>query len=90
MLINVWVKDKQSGEIHQVGTDVHDSLNTMDGKIVYFNLQNGDGSGFDDSGYEIVNPPDMDAYIAVTQEQLYLNKELVHKDLMKRLMAEGK
>lgn len=90
MLINVWVKDKQSGEIHQVGTDVHDSLNTMDGKIVYFNLQNGDGSGFNDSGYEIVNPPDMDAYIAVTQEQLYLNKELVHKDLMKRLMAEGK
>ena len=90
MLINVWVKDKHSGKVHQVGTNVHDSLTTMNGTVVYYNMQNGDGSGFDDSGYEIIDPPDMDAYIAVTQEQLYLNRELVHKDLIEKLMTEGK
>ena len=65
MLVNVWVKDKYSGKVHQVGTNVHDSLTTMNGKVIYYNLQNGDGSGSSDSGYEIVDPPDMDAFVSV-------------------------
>lgn len=88
MLINIWVKDKHSGKIHQVGTNVHDSLEVIDGKIVYYNLQNGDGSGYSDSGYEIVAPPEPDDYVQVTPEQLYLNRDLIHKDLMKTLMTE--
>lgn len=91
MLINVWVRDKYDGTIHQVGTDVHDSITTLDGKIVYYNLQNGDGSGFDnDSGYEVVKPPNMDAYMPVTPEQLYLNRELLHKDLIDKIMEDNK
>ena len=88
MLINIWVKDKHSGKIHQVGTDVHDSLEVRDGKIVYYNLQNGDGSCYSDSGYELIDPPNLDYYVPVTPEQLYLNRDLIHKDLMKKLMTE--
>lgn len=84
MLINLWVKEKWSGQIHQVGTDVHDSIEFMDGKIVYCNLQNGCGTAYNSpDGYEFIPPPDMDDYISVTPEQLYLNRELIHKDLMK-------
>ena len=68
MLINVWVKDKYNGIIHQVGTDKHDSITTMDGKIVYENLQNGDGSGSECPGYEVIEPPDIDGHIGVKAE----------------------
>lgn len=82
MLINLWVKDKSDGTIHQVGTDVHDSIEFLDGKIIYYNMQNGCGAGFSaDDEYEFVEPPDLDDYISVTPEQLYLNKQLVHKEL---------
>lgn len=81
MLINLWVKDKQDGTIHQVGTDVHDSIEFTDGKVVYYNLQNGCGT-WQDGDYEFVTPPDLDDYVSVTPEQLWLNKKLIHKDLM--------
>lgn len=81
MLINLWVKDKQDGTIHQVGTDVHDSIEFIDDKVVYYNLQNGCGTG-QDGDYEFVTPPDLDDYVSVTPEQLWLNKKLIHKDLM--------
>ncbi len=54
----------------------------MDGKVVYYNLQNGCETLADDDEYEWVKPPDLDDYISVTPEQLYLNRELIHKDLM--------
>lgn len=81
MLINLWVKDKQDGTIHQVGTDVHDSIVFMDGKVEYYNIQNGCGT-VQDGDYEFVTPPDLDDYVSVTPEQLWLNKKLIHKDLM--------
>jgi hypothetical protein len=80
MLINIWVRDKSNGHIHQVGTDVHDSLELMDGKVEYYNMQNGDGTG---GGYEFVDAPDLDDYVSVTPEQLYLNHELIHKDFVR-------
>lgn len=40
MLINLWVKDKTNGHIHQVGTDTHDSVVFLDGQVTYYNLQN--------------------------------------------------
>lgn len=98
MLINLWVRDKRSGTVHQVGTDIHDSVVGLhNGFPTYYNLQNGDGTAppgedSDDYGYEWVVPEDMDDYIPVTQEQLYLNRELIHEDIMEAISkkTEGK
>jgi hypothetical protein len=86
MLINLWVKDKRNGHIHQVGTDVHDSVVFLGGEPRYYNLQNGDGTGVGDAyGYEWVEPPDVDDYVMVTPTELYLNRELIHNDVHKIL-----
>lgn len=79
MLINLWVKDKRMNTVHQVGTDVHDSIEYLDGTVVYMNMQNGCGTPDE---YEFVESPDLDDYVSVTQEELYLNRELIHKGLM--------
>lgn len=73
MLINLWVKDKRDGTIHQVGADVHDSIKYLDGEVVYAKR---------------VELLDTDDYVSVTPEQLYLNRELVHKDLMEMLKGD--
>ena len=86
MLINLWVKDKSNGQIHQVGTDVHDSVEYLGGQVHYYNLQNGCGT-LDE--YEWVEAPDIDDYVSVTPEQLYLNRELVHKDILAMLKKGG-
>ena len=39
------VFDKDYRKMHIVGEDGHDSLTCWDGKIQYYNLQNGEGSG---------------------------------------------
>lgn len=95
MLINLWVKDKRDGHIHQVGTDVHDSINSIGGFPSYYNLQNGDGTpipGYDESkfGYEWVEPPDLDDYVMVTPSELYLNRELMHKDVLEIIQKNYK
>ena len=82
MLINLWVRDKIHGRIHQVGTEVHDSVEYLDGEVVYVNMQNS-ASTLDD--YEWVSPPDTDDYISVTPDELKVNRELIHKDLLKML-----
>ena len=48
------IKDMQTGEMHEYGTNPHDSLVvTKDGRaLAYYNLQNGDGSWF--GGYRFV------------------------------------
>ena len=81
MLINLWVKDKSDGYIHQVGTDVHDSIEFLGGAVTYVNMQSMGGTPDD---YEFVEAPDIDDYISVTPEQLYLNRELVHKDIIEK------
>lgn len=61
MLFNIWVKDKHTGDIHQVGSDVHDDLRLLNGRIEYYNLQNGDGTlNSGDGGYEFIEAPDPD------------------------------
>ena len=82
MLLNIWVRDNCDGEIHQVGTDVHDSLIFVDGKIEYYNLQNGDGTP---DGYSFIDPPDMDDYANVTPDELFINKKLIHNDFKKAI-----
>lgn len=81
MLMNIFVKDNSNGAIHQVGTDTHDSLELINGKIEFINIQSMAGTLDDD--YSFVETPDMDDYISVTPEQLYLNRQLIHKDLEK-------
>ncbi len=84
MLVNIWVKNKSSGVIHQVGTDVHDSLELFGDKVEYYNLQNGCGTGIGGE-YEFIEAPDPDDYVSVTPDELYLNREMVHEELLKRL-----
>lgn len=88
MLVNLWVKDTQSGEIHQIGTDPHDSLELFEGNVHYVNMQSMSGTLGGD--YTFVDAPDSDAYISVTPEELMLNRELVHKDLVERIKDRRK
>lgn len=85
MLVNIWVKDNCTGYVHQVGTDPHDSLDSLDGKVEYYNLQNGDGTP---TGYSFVPPPDgydMDDYVSVTPDVLLMNRQLIHHDMQEWL-----
>ena len=66
MLINLWVRDKRDGHIHQVGTDVHDSVEYLCGEVVYVNMQS-TASTLDE--YEWVEPPDVDDYVSVSPEE---------------------
>lgn len=86
MLMNLWIKDNYDGSIHQIGTDSHDSLDFLNGKVVYVNLQNGTGTLSGD--YEFVDAPELDDYISVTPDELRLNKALIHDDLLKISKAE--
>ena len=72
MLINIWVKDNDSGIIHQVGTFQHDSLEMINGAVHYVNMQCGEGTL--GGGYEFVDAPDIDDYISITPEEMLLNK----------------
>lgn len=88
MLINLWVKDNFYGEIHQVGTDPHDSINFLSGQVVYYNLQS--GSGTLGGEYEWVDPPDLDDYVSVTQEDLWINRKLLRDDVLKMIEERAK
>jgi len=46
MSVKLFIKDLQGGNVHEYGTNQHDSLILQpDGTLAYFNLQTGDGSG---------------------------------------------
>jgi hypothetical protein len=89
MLINLWVRDNNSGEVHQIGTDTHDSIVFLNGEVVYENLQNGCGTLKGDGTYSFVEPPadEDDNYVSVTPEQLKLNRNMIHKDLLTQLQG---
>lgn len=56
MLTDIYVRDKSTGKIHRVGDDRHDSLDVIDGKVSYYNLQNGCGTSTPELGeYEFVD-----------------------------------
>lgn len=58
--IDLYIRDKQGGEIHRIGEDIHDELWVDDtGTVHYHNLQNGDGCGAyshtdQEAGYEFL------------------------------------
>ncbi len=59
-MLKLWIKDKCTGMVREYGTNHHDSL-IVDryGRIKYYNLQNGGGTGFGAySEYEFVPDPD--------------------------------
>lgn len=58
-LIEIKVRDKADGKIHTVGESYHDCLLVEDGKVEYYNLQNGEGTGGD---YEFVEKGLYDEY----------------------------
>lgn len=87
MLVNIWVKYTFNGNIHQVGTDVHDSLELCDGAVHYVNMQCMEGTY--GGAYEFVEAPDIDDYVSVTPKQLMINRELIHKDILKAIETKG-
>lgn len=55
-LTDLYVLDKETGHIHRVGDDCHDSLDVRNGEVYYYNLQNGCGTLPDGMGtYEFVD-----------------------------------
>ena len=86
MLINLWVRNNFTGEVHQVGTNRHDSIEFIDGQPQYYNMQNGCGTlRHDDGGYSWVEPPDMDGYISITPEEMMLNEAYIDERLYRFL-----
>lgn len=65
---DLYVLDKQSGRIHRIGDDRHDSLDSwVFGEVRYHNLQNGDGGGVEDKeGY---------GYVILKTDAGYFNDE---------------
>lgn len=83
MLVNIWVKDNCTGNVHQVGTDPHDSLELWNGVVQYVNMQCMEGTM--GGGYSFVESPDLDDYVSVTPDVLRVNREYLHKDVLKML-----
>lgn len=83
MLVNIWVKDNCTGNVHQVGTDPHDSLELWNGVVQYVNMQCMEGTK--DGAYSFVDTPDVDDYVMVTPDELLINKRMIHKDLLEHL-----
>lgn len=83
MLMNIWVKDNMTGHVHQVGTDPHDSLEFWDGVVEYVNQQCMEGTK--DGAYSFVKTPDVDDYVSVTPDVLRVNREYLHKDVLRML-----
>ena len=51
-MVKLYLKDNQSGHIHEYGSNQHDSLVLQDdGSLHYHNLQNGTGTRIPEEGY---------------------------------------
>lgn len=70
----LWIRDKNNGEEHLYGTDIHDSLwIDGDGNLQYENLQNSCGTGGKDATYEFVDHSDEYGYGSVLEYHLESN-----------------
>lgn len=85
--MNLWVRSADTGIVHQVGTDTHDSLELFDGNVEYVNIQSMTGTMSGE--YEFVEAPDADDYILVTPDELRMNRDFIYKDLLKKLLKRG-
>lgn len=89
MLMNIWVRDKSDGRVHQVGTEWHDSLELFDGVVHYVNMQSMSGTLGGDYEF-LAEPEDPDDYVSVTPNQLLLNRKLIHRDLFPNSRKKAK
>lgn len=76
-MIDLYVRDRFSGEIHRIGDNQHDMLTIgEDGELHYQNLQNGDGCKTGENhlgaGYEFVPNEDDYGYNCDPREDLNL------------------
>ncbi len=72
-LIDLYIKDRQTGDIHRIGDDRHDMIHIDKGQLHYRNLQNGDGCVLTDhgcvGGYEFVDNTDDEGFNADPREE---------------------
>ena len=63
-LIDLYIRDKMTGETYRIGDNRHDMLCIDNGVLRYHNLQNGDGCRLGDThgGYEFVDNTDEYGY----------------------------
>ena len=64
-LIDLYIRDKTTGEVHRIGDDPHDQITIYKGRLTYYNLQNGDGCTLGENeggGYEFVDNVDEYGY----------------------------
>ena len=95
--IDLYIKDRSSGQIHRIGDDPHDSLYVdHNGSVHYFNLQCGDGAGpysllNKDYGFEFVQSdcgePD-DESVLEAAEKFRKAKE-AFREKQKDMAAQG-
>ena len=64
MIMNLWVKNTINGIKHQVGTNIFDSLEYIDGRVEYVNIHTNGGTH--DGDYIFIDPPShfLDVFIA--------------------------
>ena len=55
MFMNLWVKNTLNGIKHQVGTNIFDSLEFIDGRVEYVNTRTNGGTH--DGDYIFIDPP---------------------------------
>lgn len=61
------VRDKIFGDVHTYGSDSHDALMLDEnGNVMYYNLQNGEGTGTH-GGYEFIYTPDEGGYDGIQE-----------------------
>lgn len=70
-LIDLYIRDKDSGKIHKIGENQHDMLTIVNGTLIYQHLQNGDGCtlGMNVGGYEFVDNADDYGYNCDPREE---------------------
>lgn len=87
MIVDLWVRDNFTGDVHQIGTNHHDSLQMFANdhgilSVEYVNLQNGEGTF--GGGYSFVPRPDIDTgYMQITPEEMFLNEAYIEEKLYK-------
>lgn len=85
MVVDLWVRDNCTGDVHQIGTNRHDSIELFEddhGRLTaeYVNMQN--GSGTFRGGYSFIPRPDIDTgYMCLTPEEMYLNEAYIDERL---------
>ena len=93
-LTDLWVYDKCSGEVHKIGADQHDACMVMDGEVVYYNLQCGDGgtakqTDSEEDGYTILESNDGELYTLLSEGTILIYDERHKEAILKHLVESG-